>query len=98
MLAIGRALMAEPTVLLLDEPSLGLAPLLVKQIFEIIRAINAQGTTVVLVSRTRTRRCASRTALTCWRPGRLAARGARGLSSRRDPRVRCGLPQRGRRG
>jgi branched-chain amino acid transport system ATP-binding protein len=49
MLAIGRALMAEPTVLLLDEPSLGLAPLLVKQIFEIVRAINAQGTTVVLV-------------------------------------------------
>jgi len=49
MLAIGRALMAEPTLLLLDEPSLGLAPLLVKQIFEIIRAINAQGTTVMLV-------------------------------------------------
>ena len=49
MLAIGRALMAQPTVLLLDEPSLGLAPLLVKQIFEIVRAINAQGTTVVLV-------------------------------------------------
>jgi branched-chain amino acid transport system ATP-binding protein len=49
MLAIGRALMAQPNVLLLDEPSLGLAPLLVKQIFEIVRAINAQGTTVVLV-------------------------------------------------
>ena len=49
MLAIGRALMAQPKVLLLDEPSLGLAPLLVKQIFEIVRAINEQGTTVVLV-------------------------------------------------
>ena len=49
MLAIGRALMAEPCLLLLDEPSLGLAPLLVKQIFEIVAAINAQGTTVVLV-------------------------------------------------
>ncbi len=49
MLAIGRALMAQPSLLLLDEPSLGLAPLLVKQIFEIVRAINAQGTTVVLV-------------------------------------------------
>jgi len=49
MLAIGRALMAEPRLLLLDEPSLGLAPLLVKQIFEIVAAINAQGTTVVLV-------------------------------------------------
>ncbi len=49
MLAIGRALMAQPKILLLDEPSLGLAPLLVKQIFEIVRAINEQGTTVVLV-------------------------------------------------
>ena len=49
MLAIGRALMAEPRVLLLDEPSLGLAPLLVKQIFEIVQTINAQGTTIVLV-------------------------------------------------
>jgi branched-chain amino acid transport system ATP-binding protein len=49
MLAIGRALMAEPKLLLLDEPSLGLAPILVQQIFEIIRAIHEQGTTVVLV-------------------------------------------------
>jgi len=49
MLAIGRALMAQPRLLLLDEPSLGLAPLLVQQIFSIIREINAQGTTVVLV-------------------------------------------------
>jgi branched-chain amino acid transport system ATP-binding protein len=49
MLAIGRALMAQPRLLLLDEPSLGLAPLLVQQIFAIVREINAQGTTVVLV-------------------------------------------------
>ena len=49
MLAIGRALMAQPRLLLLDEPSLGLAPLLVQQIFRIIQEINAQGTTVVLV-------------------------------------------------
>jgi branched-chain amino acid transport system ATP-binding protein len=49
MLAIGRALMAAPKVLLLDEPSMGLAPRLVSQIFEIVTEINAQGTTVLLV-------------------------------------------------
>src|SRR5438045_2709976 len=46
MLAIGRALMQRPRLLLLDEPSLGLAPLIVRKIFEIIRDINQQGTTV----------------------------------------------------
>ena len=49
MLAIGRALMARPKLLMLDEPSLGLAPFLVRDIFQIIRDINAQGTTVLLV-------------------------------------------------
>jgi branched-chain amino acid transport system ATP-binding protein len=49
MLAIGRALMARPSVLLLDEPSMGLAPVLVEQIFEIIKDINKQGTTILLV-------------------------------------------------
>jgi branched-chain amino acid transport system ATP-binding protein len=49
MLAIGRALMANPKILLLDEPSLGLAPLIVRDIFGIIRSLNAQGVTVVLV-------------------------------------------------
>ena len=49
MLAIGRALMARPKVLLLDEPSMGLAPMLVSQIFAIIKEINEQGTTVLLV-------------------------------------------------
>ena len=49
MLAIGRALMSNPKILLLDEPSLGLAPILVKQIFDIIREINRQGTTILLV-------------------------------------------------
>ncbi len=49
MLAIGRALMARPRVLLLDEPSMGLAPMLVAQIFSIITEINQQGTTILLV-------------------------------------------------
>jgi branched-chain amino acid transport system ATP-binding protein len=49
MLAIGRALMSRPRLLLLDEPSMGLAPLIVVKIFEIIREINAAGTTVLLV-------------------------------------------------
>ena len=49
MLAIGRALMARPSLLLLDEPSMGLAPRLVAQIFSIIAEINQQGTTILLV-------------------------------------------------
>ena len=49
MLAIGRALMARPKLLLLDEPSMGLAPVLVEQIFAIIADINSQGTTILLV-------------------------------------------------
>ena len=49
MLAIGRALMAKPELLLLDEPSMGLAPILVEQIFAIVQDINRQGTTVLLV-------------------------------------------------
>jgi branched-chain amino acid transport system ATP-binding protein len=49
MLAIGRAMMARPRLLLLDEPSMGLAPMLVTQIFSIIKDINEQGTTILLV-------------------------------------------------
>ena len=49
MLAMGRALMSAPKVLLLDEPSMGLAPILVEQIFDIIKTINEQGSTVLLV-------------------------------------------------
>ena len=49
MLAIGRALMSRPRLLFLDEPSLGLSPILVKEMFEIIKAINAEGVTILLV-------------------------------------------------
>lgn len=49
MLAIGRALMARPKLLLLDEPSMGLAPIIVEEIFRIIKVINQTGTTILLV-------------------------------------------------
>jgi branched-chain amino acid transport system ATP-binding protein len=49
MLAIGRALMSRPKILFLDEPSMGLAPLLVQEIFRIIKNINSAGTTILLV-------------------------------------------------
>lgn len=49
MLAMGRALMAQPKLMLLDEPSMGLAPIFINEIFEIIKAINQAGTTVLLI-------------------------------------------------
>jgi branched-chain amino acid transport system ATP-binding protein len=55
MLAMGRALMASPKVMLLDEPSLGLAPILQETIFSIVRQINSQGTTVLLVEQNATK-------------------------------------------
>ncbi len=49
MLAIGRALMSRPKLLLLDEPSMGLAPIMVQKIFEVIRAVAAKGMTILLI-------------------------------------------------
>ena len=49
MLAMGRALMSRPQLLMLDEPSMGLAPILVEQIFEIIKSLHKDGTTILLV-------------------------------------------------
>ena len=49
MLAVGRALMSRPKIMMMDEPSLGLAPLVVKGIFDIIREINKQGVTILLI-------------------------------------------------
>ena len=87
MLAIGRALMAGPKVLLLDEPSLGLAPLLVRQIFEIVREINAQGTTVVLVEQNAHQALGIARRAYVLETGTLAISGdAADLA--RDPRVR----------
>jgi branched-chain amino acid transport system ATP-binding protein len=87
MLAIGRALMAAPTLLLLDEPSLGLSPLLVQRIFAIVREINRQGTTVLLVEQN------ARQALRLARRAYVLETGELVLSGpaadlARDPRVR----------
>ena len=87
MLAIGRGLMADPKVLLLDEPSLGLAPLLVRSIFETLRAINRQGVSILLVEQNA--RAALRLAHRAYvlETGRLYAAGdSRTLAT--DPRVR----------
>ena len=75
MLAIGRALMGKPRLLLLDEPSMGLAPLIVRQIFDIVREINATGVTVLLVEQNAAPGAgAGRPRATCWRPARSCCR------------------------
>jgi branched-chain amino acid transport system ATP-binding protein len=86
MLAIGRGLMSDPRVLLLDEPSLGLAPKLVQEIFRTISEINRQGVTILLVEQNA--RIALRVAQRAYvlETGRIALRGE-SLELRRDPRV-----------
>ena len=71
MTAVGRALMARPSMILLDEPSMGLAPQIVEEIFEIVRDLNAQGARVASCSPSRTRwsRCATPTTATSSRTG-----------------------------
>ena len=87
MLAIGRALMARPKLLLLDEPSMGLAPILVEQIFEIVLDINKGGTTVLLVEQNALWPSASPSADTSCRPARSCST-TRPTSSRPTPRSR----------
>ena len=94
MLAIGRALMSRPRLLLLDEPSLGLAPLLVREIFRTIREINGRGVTVLLVEQN------AHMALSDRRPRLRARDRARGFGrSCRLALAKCrsekGLPGRG---
>lgn len=86
MVAIGRAIIGGPRLLLLDEPSMGLAPLIVKQVMEIIAAVNAQGTTVLLVEQN------ARAALKIAHRAYVVETGAVTLSGTaaelaRDPRV-----------
>ncbi len=86
MLAVGRALMAKPQVLMLDEPSLGLAPLIVKEIFSIIETLKAEGVTTILVEQN------ARAALAVADQGHVLEMGQFGLSGpaaelANDPRV-----------
>jgi len=76
MLAIGRALMGAPDMLLLDEPSLGLAPLICAQVFHALAALNAQGLTILLVEQNATRALASATRAYVLEQGRIVHEGA----------------------
>jgi branched-chain amino acid transport system ATP-binding protein len=88
MCAIGRALMARPRLLMLDEPSMGLAPILVERIFEIIRDINAQGTTILLVEQNALMALETAHRGYVLETGRVVLEGEAGVL-RRDPRVRA---------
>ena len=101
--AIGRALMAQPKLLMLDEPSLGLAPILVERIFDIVREINKPGTSILLVEQNALIALAWPTAATCSRramsrcttrppPCAGTSRCARRISAKPELRPRSGRP------
>jgi branched-chain amino acid transport system ATP-binding protein len=87
MLALGRGLMARPRLLLMDEPSLGLAPLLVKQIFETIREINRSGTSILLIEQNANMALAVAREALVLETGRIVARGP-AADLAQDPAVR----------
>jgi branched-chain amino acid transport system ATP-binding protein len=88
MLAMGRALMARPKVLLLDEPSMGLAPIMVDKIFEVIAEVHAQGTTVLLVEQNASRALGLAARGYVMESGEITMSGA-GAELLEDPRVRA---------
>jgi branched-chain amino acid transport system ATP-binding protein len=88
MLAIARALMIRPRLLLLDEPSLGLSPRLAREIFDVIARLNAEGTTILLVEQNARRALALATRAYVLETGRVVVSGpARELAA--DPRIRA---------
>jgi len=87
MLAMGRALMSRPRLLLLDEPSMGLSPILVEEIFSIIKAINADGTTVLLVEQNAAMALGIAHRAYVMETGRIIIEGP-AAKLRDDPRVR----------
>jgi branched-chain amino acid transport system ATP-binding protein len=88
MLAIARALMARPKLLLLDEPSLGLAPLIVKEIFAVIRALKSRGVTILLVEQMANQALAVADRAYVLETGHITIEGP-GAELRRDPRIRA---------
>lgn len=88
MLAIARALMAQPKLLLLDEPSLGLAPLIVKEIFAVIRALKSRGVTILLVEQMANQALAVADRAYVLETGHITIEGT-GAELRRDPRIRA---------
>lgn len=88
MVAIGRAMMGRPRVLLLDEPSLGLAPLIVKEIFDTIRGLRTQGVTILLVEQMANQALAVADRGYVLETGRITLQGP-GRELRRDPKVRA---------
>ncbi len=88
MLAIARALMARPKLLLLDEPSLGLAPLIVKEIFGVIRGLKAHGVTILLVEQMANQALAVAERAYVLETGRITMQGS-GAELRRDPKIRA---------
>ncbi len=86
MLAISRALMARPKLLMLDEPSLGLAPLIVAQIFDIIRMVNKEGTTILLVEQNARMALKISDRAYCVETGKITLKGT-GQELLNDPQV-----------
>ena len=86
MLAMGRALMSRPKVLLMDEPSMGLSPIMVDKIFEVVRDVHAQGVTILLVEQNALRALEIADRAYVVETGRILLSGT-GAALRRNPEV-----------